>query len=86
MRGITIMITGTFLIAVVGLVAGILAEPIANVALASEAVRELGWQDKVTNIRDTILQWTILLGILYNVVWAGMWAIRRERSTEVRRR
>jgi len=80
------MITGVFTITVVALVAGVVVEPIADVVIASDAVRALGWRQDAIDIRSTVLRWSMLLGIVFFVVWAAMWAIRRSRTTEVRRR
>jgi len=85
MRGIVELITGVFAIAAVALVAGVILEPITGVVISSEAVKSLGWDSIALNIRDNILRWAMLIGILFFVVWATMWAIRRERTTEVRR-
>ena len=68
------------------LVAGVLLEPITDIVLAADGVQALGWGSEALDIRDTINRWAMLLGIVFFVVWAGMWAIRRERRTEVRRR
>jgi len=85
MRGVQTFIIGLVIISVVVMFAGVLLEPIADVVLASSAVQALGWDSQALDIRDTILRWMPLLFIGYLLTWAGMWAVRRERSTGVRR-
>lgn len=88
MRGVQVFVTGLLVISAIVLLMGTLLEPIAQVAIDSAAVQDLGWATDATQIRDTILRWTPLLFIAYLVTFAGMWAFRRGRTTttEVRRR
>lgn len=85
-RGMVVLVSGIFTVAVFALIAGVVIEPIADVVLASEAVQTLGWDSIVLSIRRATLRWAMLLGIVIVIVWAGMWAIRRGRTTGVRRR
>lgn len=85
MRGVVVLVTGVFSIAAVMMVAGVVIEPIAQVVVDSQAVQNLGWTGHVTGIQNTVLRWGALLGIIFFVVWAFMWALRRSRTTEVRR-
>lgn len=86
MRGVQVFVTGLLVISAVVLLMGTLLEPIAAVATDSAAVQNLGWADDANQIRDTILRWVPLLFIGYLVTFGTMWAFRRGRTTEVRRR
>jgi preprotein translocase subunit SecG len=85
MRGVAVFLTGIFAISAVVLVMGVLLEPITAVVVDSGAVQSLGWASDAKSIRDTILRWIPLLGIGFFLTWAGMWALRRERTTTRRR-
>ena len=85
MRGVIVLVTGVFTIAAVVMVAGVVVEPIAQVVVSNQAVQNLGWTGHVTSIQTTVLRWGSLLGIVFFVVWAFLWALRRSRTTEVRR-
>jgi len=85
MRGIQTFVIGLLVISAVVLFAGILLEPITEVVLASSAVQEMGWDSAAVDIQNTILRWIPLMFIGYLLTWAVMWAIRRERTTGMRR-
>ena len=85
MRGIQTFIIGLLVISAVVMFAGVLLEPITEVVLASSAVQEMGWDNVAVDIQNTILRWIPLMFIGYLLTWAVMWAIRRERTTGVRR-
>ena len=86
MRGVAALVTGSFLIAITVLVMGVVMEPITSIVIASDAVQALGWGSSAESIRDTVLRWSPLAGVLFFVVFAVMWAIRREKRTNQRRR
>lgn len=85
MRAIQTFIIGLLVISAVVMFAGVLLEPITEVVLASSAVQEMGWDNVAVDIQNTILRWIPLMFIGYLLTWAVMWAIRRERTTGVRR-
>ena len=85
MRGIQTFVIGLLVISAVVLFAGVLLEPITEVVLASSAVQEMGWDSEAVDIQNTILRWIPLMFIGYLLTWAVMWAIRRERTTGMRR-
>lgn len=85
MKGIVTFLTGAFTIAVLVLVMGSIYEPITALVTSSDAVQALGWDEYAVDIQDTVLRWVALLGITFFVVWAFLWAIRREKMTGVRR-
>lgn len=86
MRGVQVFVTGLLVISAIVLLMGTLLEPIAQVAMDSTAVQNLGWADDAGQIRDTILRWVPLLFIAYLVTFGTMWAFRRGRTTGVQRR
>jgi len=85
MRGIQTFVIGLLVISAVVMFAGILLEPITAVVADSSAVQEMGWDSEAVDIQNTILRWVPLMFIGYLLTWAVMWAIRRERTTGVRR-
>lgn len=86
MRGVQVFVTGLLVISTIVLMMGTLVEPIASVVLASSAVQDMGLAADVKSIRETLLRWVPLLFIAYLITFGGMWAFRRGRTTEVRRR
>ena len=86
MRGLTKLITGLFTISALVLVAGSVVEPIVSVVASDSAVQSYGWDSTAGGLQQVLLQWMPLLFVGFLVVFGVMWAIRRGRTTEVRRR
>jgi len=84
MKAIVEIVTGAFMIAAVVLVAGVTVEPIAAVVLSSDAVQSLGWGSTVRDTRTVLLRWSILLGLLFFIVWGTLYTIRKTRTTTVK--
>lgn len=86
MRAVVVFLYGLLTISAITLMAGTLLEPILEVVTASQAVADLGWSSDAVSITDTILRYMPLMFIAYLLAFAGAWAFRRERFTDVRRR
>ena len=85
MRGVQTLVIGLVVLSAVTLFMAAIVEPIAAVALDSEAVQDLGWASDVESIQETLLRYVPLMWIAFLLTWVGMWAFRRGRTTEVRR-
>lgn len=81
MRGAIVIISGILSIAAIVMVAGWIVEPLTEVVTSSAAVQEQGWDSHAENIQETVLRWAVLIFLAGLGLWAGLWAIRRERTT-----
>lgn len=86
MRGIVKLFTGLFVGAAMVLVAGSVVEPLVRIVAEDPAVSDMGLSGTALNLQQVLLQWMPLLLIAFLLVFGVMWAIRRGRTTEVRRR
>jgi len=86
MKGVMQWVTGLLLIACLALAAGPVVDRLTRVVETDAAVQSHGWGHIATSLQSVVLQWAIFLFLLASLIWGVLWAMRREKSTGVRRR
>jgi ethanolamine transporter EutH len=86
MRGAIKLLTGLLTISAVILAAGMMVEPIVRIVAEDPAVAEIGLSGMALDMQQVLLQWLPLLFVAFLLVFGVMYALRRGRTTDVRRR
>lgn len=85
MRGIAVVVTVTFGIIIVMMVAGPVLEPVNDVVGDNDAVEKQGWDSIGDRTVSVIMRYVPMIAIAGVLVWALRWYLRRERLSGVRR-